>query len=159
VIPYLLLNDFTVDLSSGDVVFPGEGDVKVSLVVSQIQIDLTTIVQYKDFTVPVTIQHLSASISIKCLLLGRRHSSSIDVHVWINLDGRDVHSKSVPLRRRWRKYTKWSCSQTPREVRYIEEGRGGAYLETNGFEQQTSGRGFCRKFESIFVLYGEITGV
>ena len=41
----LLLDDMLIDLSSGDVVILAQADIEVSLVVSEIQITLSTIVQ------------------------------------------------------------------------------------------------------------------
>jgi hypothetical protein len=46
----LTLDDIPVDLAGGDVVGAGQSNVKVTLVVSEIEIDLTTIVQDKDLT-------------------------------------------------------------------------------------------------------------
>jgi hypothetical protein len=46
----LTLNDIAVDLARRDVVGPGQGHIKVTLVVTKIEIDFTTVVQNKDFT-------------------------------------------------------------------------------------------------------------
>jgi len=46
----LLLNDFTIDLASGDVVVSAESDVEVSLVIAQVKVDLAAIVEDVDFT-------------------------------------------------------------------------------------------------------------
>ena len=46
---HLLLDDFTIDLSSCDVVVFGQGHVQVSLIVSKIQICFTSVVEHKDF--------------------------------------------------------------------------------------------------------------
>lgn len=129
-IPYLLLDDFAVDLSGGDVVFSCEGDVEVSLVVAQIQIYLSSIVQHKDFTVPVTnsASKTSAHPSDKVLLCWR-HSSGINVHIGINLDGGYVHSKSVPLAgSRGSKLHGFACFHKPREIRYRRMRREGAHI-------------------------------
>jgi len=41
----LLLDDLLVDFTGGDVVVSGQGDVQVSLVVAQIKVDLSAVVQ------------------------------------------------------------------------------------------------------------------
>jgi hypothetical protein len=48
----LLLDDVLVDLSGGDVVLAGESDVQVTFIVTQIQIDLATVVEDKALSVP-----------------------------------------------------------------------------------------------------------
>ena len=53
---YLPVNDVLVDLSGGDVVRSGQGDVEVALVVSEVEVDFSTVVEDKDFTVPVLTQ-------------------------------------------------------------------------------------------------------
>ena len=59
-----------VDFSSGNIVILAEGDVQVPLVVSQIQIGLSTVVE-----------------DVHLAVLGRRHRTGIDVHIRIDLDG------------------------------------------------------------------------
>lgn len=51
----LFLNDVSIDLASGDVVFSSQGNVEVPLVVAQVEVDLTTVVKNKDFSVPCLV--------------------------------------------------------------------------------------------------------
>lgn len=67
-----LFNDFGVNFASGDVVITTESDVEVSLVVAQVEICFTAIVENIDF-----------SVFCGC------HCSCINVHVWINFDCSD----------------------------------------------------------------------
>jgi hypothetical protein len=46
----LLLNDMLVDFSSGDIIVLAQADIEISLVVSKIQIRLSTIIQYVHLT-------------------------------------------------------------------------------------------------------------
>lgn len=71
----LSLNHVLVDLTGGNVVVPSKGDVDVPLVVTEIQISFTTIVENKNLTV-----------------LQRRHRSGVNVHVGINFDGCDLET-------------------------------------------------------------------
>ena len=48
----LFLDYVLVDLAGCDVVLTGESDVEIALVVTEIEIDLSTIVKDEDFTVP-----------------------------------------------------------------------------------------------------------
>jgi hypothetical protein len=48
----LALDNVLVDLSGGDVVLAGQGDVEISLVVPEIKVDFTAIVEDKAFSVP-----------------------------------------------------------------------------------------------------------
>jgi hypothetical protein len=50
----LALDDVLVDLAGGDVVVAREGDVKVALVVAEIEVDFAAVGEDKDFAVPVT---------------------------------------------------------------------------------------------------------
>jgi hypothetical protein len=74
----LAFNDVLVDLASRNVVLTRQSDVEVALVVSEIEIDLTAIVQDEDFTV-----------------LRRCHSSGINVHVRIDLDARNLETNGL----------------------------------------------------------------
>lgn len=49
----LTLDNVLVDLAGGNVLVAREGDVKVALVVSEIEVDLAAIVEDVDFTVPL----------------------------------------------------------------------------------------------------------
>jgi hypothetical protein len=51
----LALNDVLVDLASCDVVVAGEGDVEVSLVIAEIEIDFTAVGENEYFAVPVAV--------------------------------------------------------------------------------------------------------
>ena len=74
----LPLDDLGVDLAESDVVVPGEGDVEVALVVAQVEIDLSTVVQNVDFTV-----------------LFRVHGAGVGVDVRVDLDARDLQAHSL----------------------------------------------------------------
>lgn len=51
----LLLDDMLVDFACRDVVVSSQGDVQVSLVVAQVQVDFTTIVKNEAFTMSVVM--------------------------------------------------------------------------------------------------------
>lgn len=67
-----------VDLSRGNVVVAAERDIEVPLVVAQVEVSLSSIVEDKDLSV-----------------LGRCHGTGIDVHVGVNLDGRDSQTQGL----------------------------------------------------------------
>jgi hypothetical protein len=52
VAPPLTLNYVLIDLARCDIILACEGDVEVALVVSEVEIDFSAIVEDKDFTVP-----------------------------------------------------------------------------------------------------------
>jgi len=54
VTPSFTLNDMLVDFARGYIVFTGQGDVEVTLVVSEIEVYLTTVVENEDFTMSGT---------------------------------------------------------------------------------------------------------
>lgn len=56
----LALDDVVVDLAGGDVVLARQGDVEVALVVSEVEVDLTAVVEDKDLAVPVRAALISA---------------------------------------------------------------------------------------------------
>lgn len=98
----LLLNDMLVDLAGCDVILTSESNVQVALVVSEVEINFSTVIENKDFTMPVNNllacfrayyrRHLQAFIFFRAHSLRRSHSSGIDVHVRINLDARDLEA-------------------------------------------------------------------
>jgi len=49
------LNDVIVYLASGDVILACQGDVQVALVIAQVEVDFTAIVENEDFAVPWTM--------------------------------------------------------------------------------------------------------
>lgn len=49
----LTLDNVLVDLAGGNVLVAREGDVKVALVVSEIEVDFAAVVEDVDFTVPL----------------------------------------------------------------------------------------------------------
>ena len=88
----LLLNDFGEDLAKSDVVLSRQSDVKVSFVITKVKIYLSSIIKNKALAVPDKLDQLLNSLYIadrNCTLSGR-HSSSINVHIGINLDRRYV---------------------------------------------------------------------
>ena len=103
VFPSAFLLDYVlVDLAGCDVVLACEGDIEVALVVSEVEVDFTAVVEDKDFAVPVSIS-LEPPNPI-CLrsgelraLLSWSHSPSIDIHVRINLDTGNVVPSAKPL--------------------------------------------------------------
>jgi hypothetical protein len=48
----LFLDDVLVDLAGGDVVFARQGNVEVALVVAEIEVDFTAVVENKDLAMP-----------------------------------------------------------------------------------------------------------
>lgn len=95
----LALDNVLVDLARGDVVFSSQGDVKVPLVVAQVKVDFSAIVEDKHFPMPV---HLSAFIILALVfpvpwlyILRGRHGSGVDIHVWVDLDRRNVRCLSA----------------------------------------------------------------
>lgn len=92
---YLALNHLLVHLSGGDIVFPRQGNVKVPLVVSKIEIDFASVAEHEAFTVPASrirsaLRPAGRGPAQREVVLGRSHGSSIDIHVWVDLDGSDV---------------------------------------------------------------------
>ena len=65
-------NHMRVDFTRGDVVVTRQSDVEISFVVTQIQINFTSVIQDKTLT-----------------MLERRHSSRVNVHVRVDFDGSD----------------------------------------------------------------------
>ena len=68
----LLLDDLVVDLTRRDIVTRSKGDVQEALVVTQVEIRLTAVLQNINFAV-----------------LKRGHGASVDVQVWIDLHRRN----------------------------------------------------------------------
>lgn len=64
----LTLNDMLIDLSCGDVVFASECDVEIALIVSEVEVDFSSIIENKDFSMP-TYRLVSSVLS-----LADRHS-------------------------------------------------------------------------------------
>jgi hypothetical protein len=105
----LLLDNMLVDLAGCDVVLASERNVEITLVVSEVEVYFSAIVKDEHFTVPVQIvlasssiiflitypTHPSFSASGKKHSLGGRHGSGIDVHVWINLDARNLETDGL----------------------------------------------------------------
>jgi hypothetical protein len=77
-----------IDLSSGHIVVLAQADIEVSLVVSKIQIRLSTIVQ--DVHLTCSSVHISQELNGQLTVFGRSHSSSINVHVRIDFDSSDL---------------------------------------------------------------------
>lgn len=50
--PSLALDDMLVDLAGGDVVLSGQGDVEITLVVAEVEVYLSAVVQNKDLAMP-----------------------------------------------------------------------------------------------------------
>lgn len=103
----LALNDVLVDLASGDVVLASEGNIEVSLVVSEVEVDFSTVIEDKDFTVSDVVSRRLGQTAIsqtpiriprpeheKEHSLRRGHSPSIDIHIRVNFNGRDVVSSA-----------------------------------------------------------------
>lgn len=51
----LLFYDPLIDLASGDIVFSSKGDIQVALIVSKVEINFTTVVKYKAFSVSIAL--------------------------------------------------------------------------------------------------------
>lgn len=93
-----------VDLSGSDVVLPGQGDVEVTLVVTKVEVDFTTVVENEALSVSVgaSNQHFVFwRYSLRRgFVLGGCHSSGIDVHVGVDLNSSDVTGRSAFCRNR-----------------------------------------------------------
>ena len=74
----LPLDDLRVDLAEGDVVVSCEGDIEVALVVAQVEIDFSAIVQDVDFS-----------------MLFRVHGAGVGVDVRVDLDARDLQAHGL----------------------------------------------------------------
>lgn len=53
---YLTLNDMLVDLARSNIVLAGKCDVQIALIVPQIEIDLSSVIEHKDFAMPVIVE-------------------------------------------------------------------------------------------------------
>lgn len=88
--PTFTLNYVLVDLPCCDVALTCQGDVEIALVVSEVEVDFSTVVEDKDFTVPGRTQLALSQTNPSALgynyVLGGSHGSGIDVHVRIDLD-------------------------------------------------------------------------
>lgn len=45
-----------VNLARGNIVLAGKRDVQIALIVPQIEIDLSSVIEHKDFAMPVVIE-------------------------------------------------------------------------------------------------------
>lgn len=81
-----------VDLSCSNIVLTSESDIQIALVVSQIEINLSSVIENKNLSVPIGKNKINIPICPSPLehaisvLLGRRHGSGINIHIRINLD-------------------------------------------------------------------------
>ena len=101
----LFLNYVLVDLAGCDVVLACEGDVEVALVVTEIEVDFSSVVEDENLTVPdvslvpvwlnVTSTAACAGWCLEEYSLGWSHGAGIDVHVWIDLDASNLQSDSL----------------------------------------------------------------
>lgn len=90
---HLLFDNLPIYLSRGDVIIAAEGNIEVAFVVAQIKINFSPIVQYV---------YLACMKRNSAVLLTRKrsdkrqtmfswaHGTSIDVHVWIDLDSSNL---------------------------------------------------------------------
>ena len=88
----LPLDDVLVDLAGGDVVFSSQGDVKVPLVVAQVKVNFSAIIEDEHLPVPVD---RSASLALVppirwMYILCGCHGPRIDIHIRVDLDRRNV---------------------------------------------------------------------
>lgn len=74
----LLFNDITVDLSGGDVVFSGEGNIEESFIVSEVKVNFTAVIQDKHFT-----------------MVKRTEGACINVQIRVDLDGSNTEAKRL----------------------------------------------------------------
>lgn len=79
----LLVDDMLVYLARCDVVVFGEGDVEVALVVPQIEIDLSAIVQHKAFSVPASPVSGAIMREPGRHILCGIHGPGVDIHVGV----------------------------------------------------------------------------
>ena len=87
VTPSLSLDNMLVDLAGGDVILPSQGDLQVALVVAQVQIDISAVVED---------EHLPR--------LCGGHGPGIDIHVRVDLDRRDLQANGLEQQARGRGY-------------------------------------------------------
>lgn len=60
---YLALNNMLVDLSCSNIVLTGESDIQIALVVSQIEINLSSVIENKNLSVPIGKDKINISMS------------------------------------------------------------------------------------------------
>jgi hypothetical protein len=85
----LTLDDVLIDFTSCDVVVAREGDVEVTLVVAEIEIDFAAVREDEHFAVPVArLVFRRGSGELRILL--RVHGSCVNIEVRVDLDRRDV---------------------------------------------------------------------
>ena len=93
---HLSVNDVLVNLASRDVVVLAETDVEVSLVVSEIQVGLTTVVEDVYLTLSKSaLISMTPALGTGLTMLCRSHCSGIDVHVRVNLDSGSLETGSL----------------------------------------------------------------
>jgi len=44
------LNNMLIDLASRDVILAGESDIEIALVIAEVEVDFSTVVEYEDLT-------------------------------------------------------------------------------------------------------------
>ena len=87
----LFLNHFPIDFSSRDIIIPGQRDIKITFIISQIQIDLSAIVKDINFPlIPIfkTIVLLDYWSNNLTMFRGS-YRSSIDVHIRVDFNSSD----------------------------------------------------------------------
>lgn len=92
--PTFLFNNMRVDFTGRDVVIPGQGDVEVSLVIAEIKVGFAAVVEDIDFAWKrrrgLGYGFIMGDPGLTVLRWG--HSSRINVHIRINLDGSDLET-------------------------------------------------------------------
>ena len=86
----LFLNHFPVNFSGRYVVIPGQGHIKITFIISQIQIDLPAIVEDKDFPLIPTFKTIVfLSGPKKITMFCRSYRPSIDIHIRVYFNSSD----------------------------------------------------------------------
>ena len=100
----LFLNHFPIDFSSRDIIIPGQRDIKITFIISQIQIDLSAIVKDINFPlIPIfkTIVLLDDWSNNLTMFRGS-YRSSIDVHIRVDFNSSDFKPNRLQEQpRRW----------------------------------------------------------
>lgn len=91
----LFLYHMLVDLASCDVVVACQGNIQVSFVVSEVEVDLSAVVEDEALPVPAVWLERSSASGDETTVLHRRHGPCIDIEVWVDLDRSDVLIVSV----------------------------------------------------------------
>lgn len=70
-----------IDLAGGDVVIPSQSDVEIAFIIAQIQIGLSSVIQYKDFACKkYSVLVRVSNCACRLTMFSRRHSAYNRLH-------------------------------------------------------------------------------